>query len=306
MFERFGVDGQIAIRTEVGPCHSGQNLSRLLVANAGAQQSVDGVEEYVLCFPTDGVERERDAHGGTVGVGFGAVFCFNFGGVAGQSGEVTTRVDVAVEHRHAHIGQHHVGGDQTFDGHRGGGLRRGCVGRGFGEDTVGRVGFSFLFVEQRQSLIGQQSHDAGGATGQQFDIAPHFELGLVNQGQDRAAHIVAHQLRAQGGSAFAAHRRANAGHDARGVTGFSQQIAAHIENRIGAKTICPRLGLGRQQHVGPRADQVRSQYQAHGSTAGRADTVLDGGVDFGHVDGRQVQVFAHVQLGVGDFGTGQG
>ena len=268
------LDRQIAPCCQVGAGHGGQDLSGLLVANARTQQSVQRIEQDVLGLPTDGVEGQCHAHGGAISVSFGGVFCFDPRCVAGFGTQVAASGDVAVDHCGAHIREHQVGGDQAFDGQRStrcGGfvvsrlfgarlfvhsaLFGGCFFRCcFFRCSVLRCSlFVGIFIrcvflrhwKFRQFLVRQQGGDAGRATRQQRDIAIGVDGRTVHQGVDHIAHVVAHELGAQGGLALAAHRGPNAGHDARGVAGLGRHITANGENRAFWQTQLTRLGFGR-------------------------------------------------------------
>ena len=291
------VDRQIALRAQVGAADGGQNLRGLLLADAAAQQGIDGVEQDVLRRPANGVEGQGHTHGGASGIGLGVVGGVDLGGIAGHCGQVTARVDIAVEDGHAHIRQHQVGGDQALEGHRGFASRGGrCSSSRRRSLRCGTCG---------QRLVGQQGLYAGRAARQQRHVSSGVQARAIDQHLYGAAHVVTHELGAQGRSALAAGRGANARHDARGVAGLGQDIGAHREHGA-QRQFRGAGGAARcQQHIRSGVDQVARQHQAHRSAARRADAVFDGGVDLRHGHGRELKVRAHIESGVADLGTCQ-
>ena len=292
--------------------HAGDDERRVFVADARTQQRVQGVEQDVLRCPADGVESQRRPDRRARGSGGGGILGLDRGAIARLDRQVAPGHDAAVEHGVAHLGLHRVRGDQTVQRERGIlglglllrlRLRRLVYGRlVFGAPVCGILGSIALWrlilrwfrIQVLQRFVGQQRGDRRGTPRIDRDVALDRDRGAIDEGVDHTAHIVAHELAACRRRAAARGRAADAGRDARGVTGPRAEAAAHHDS-VG------RAGTQRSQHqrrAGTR--QIARQHEAHRGPATRADRVDDGRRDLRHRHGRGVQVAGDIDLDILD------
>src|SRR5690606_4535320 len=143
---------------------------RLLVADVGADQRVDGVEQEVLRLPADAVECQGDADGLAIRLGAGFDHGVDGRGVAG------VEVDVAADGGQVAVGdarvggaQHHVGGDDAVDGQR----------RALSGDAAAVRGHHALVIRG----------NGGGFHRLDVDVAVDLRRRAVDVGVDVAAHV---------------------------------------------------------------------------------------------------------------------
>ena len=110
--ERARLNLHIACNFKPGIDDTGADERRLLIANAGAEQCIEAVEEHILCFPADGVESERDADRSAIGAHHREVVRLDGGDIVSTDGEVALNQQVAIGDDRIRATQHHVGGDQ--------------------------------------------------------------------------------------------------------------------------------------------------------------------------------------------------
>ena len=116
-----------------------QHLGRVFIANAGAKERIDGLGEEVLCFPTNGVVGERDAHRGTARGDARLVFGGNAGLVLSLDREVAARNHFTARDGGARTAQHQIGGNRAVDRNRNGCSRPAGIGDA-GAGIAGRGG----------------------------------------------------------------------------------------------------------------------------------------------------------------------
>ena len=173
-----GLDGDGPSRLDIGVVQVGLDHGRGFVADLAAHQGIDGREQHVLCFPTDGVECQGDTHRGAIGADRAVVAGVDAGGVAALDAHITFGGgDLAVGNVGGRLVEDQVGGNRT------------AHGQALAFSTSG-FGRSF------QACI-----DAG-RLGHGHTDRTRVERGIADERLGQSTHVVAHHQTTHRHSAF--------------------------------------------------------------------------------------------------------
>ena len=112
-----GLDSDGPGRLDVGVVQVGLDHGGIFVADLAAHQGIDGREQHVLRFPTDGVESQGDANRGAVRTDRAVVAGVDAGGVAALDAHITFGGgDLAVRNVSGRLVEDQVGGNRPAHG----------------------------------------------------------------------------------------------------------------------------------------------------------------------------------------------